>query len=343
VGLLQGGLPSLHVQPTGEMEGVAARSARAKRLEKLGGAPLPVAGATLTVLRSCMLREGVELDSGRRGVLQAGQSVVVLETAEGPDRAARVRVEQGWISTHTRGGQEILVVAESPSTDDEVATEEAGVSGSSDDEEEDGGGDDGDDSDDDSDDGSAGAGASSTNEGSGAHVCDGRGEVVGGAPAGAEPYILPPVRLYQAVVDVEVRDEADEDAVSLDHIPAGEPVEALEEVPMEDGSTWLRLGSDYADGWTLLIPSDGSDEERLQLILPIQMEHIEVSWDELPLAPRVPLHEVPRAGEEELFSGGGRSSPGVVSAGSVRLGLARVRSLASAGRRGCTAEIVASD
>ena len=59
------------------------------------------------MLRTCQVRAGVELSSERRGVLQAGQQIAVLEQRD-EGGVVRVRLDRGWVSVTTKGGVTVL-------------------------------------------------------------------------------------------------------------------------------------------------------------------------------------------------------------------------------------------
>ena len=146
-----------------------------------------------------MVRAGLELDSERRGICQAGQVVQALDERECADGTLRVQIDRGWVSKTTKGGAAILVETEVKDGGAENAPSEPGKEPRA-------------------------RRAEGCGEGE-----DPRG-VAGDDPRGvaggdSELYILPPYILYQALGRIDVRMEASTDAGVVSELEEGDPAE----------------------------------------------------------------------------------------------------------------------
>eukprot|EP01048_Picozoa_sp_COSAG05_P025757 COSAG05_NODE_6706_length_917_cov_4.603912_1_plen_64_part_10 len=64
---------------------------------------MPDGSPRYLVTKSCMVRAGLELDSERRGICQAGQVVVALQEQQCADGTVRVQIDRGWVSKAAKG------------------------------------------------------------------------------------------------------------------------------------------------------------------------------------------------------------------------------------------------
>jgi len=262
------------------------------------------------VIKSCMVRQGFELISARAGICVAGQLVEALEErALDKDGQVRVRICQGWISKTTKTGEVILQPSEHGDGDTEGTAPENHASSST----RSGGaemmrnsvaraaqrkhfperghvhadlmgeeqGKTGD--------------TQHKNQGQAQHT--GRPDRSGseedededeGVAHDSEPYILPAVLLYQALVDVNVHDKAADDSNIVAVVEAGEPVDVVQ--TGVDGK-WVQVGPEFGLGWAL---SSGTEGSLFRVILPIEME---ASAQRSPITP---VHTCSSSGSAKL-------------------------------------------
>eukprot|EP01048_Picozoa_sp_COSAG05_P014086 COSAG05_NODE_1563_length_4553_cov_12.689044_3_plen_304_part_00 len=200
-----------------------------------------------------------------------GQVVVALQEQQCADGTVRVQIDRGWVSKAAKGGAVILEAAQAHWAAEEgrPPPEPCGDPP-----------------------GPAG----------GAEDQDARGV----AGDGLEPYILPPYILYQALRHAQVRQEASAHATVVTELEEGDVIEVQGEhgTARDGGGRWVQLSDEFASGWVAELSSEGTPN--FNVVLPIDMDEIEVDWDALPEAPFASLEEMPREGGPKASSG----SPG---------------------------------